>query len=124
MILVDSSVWIDHFRAADNYLKGHLESQQVVCHPFVIGELACGRIAHRSVVLAELARLPQCKVSSHAEAMRLIEEQSIAGAGLGWVDIHLLASALISPQTLLWTRDKRLADVAKRLLIAYDPSLH
>ena len=117
MILVDSSVWIDHFRTIDPRLVASLEAGLVVCHPFVIGELACGRLGRRTQVLAELALLRAAPVASHAEALGFLERHGLQGRGVGWVDAHLLASAALASGTL-WTHDKRLAAIAVELDLA------
>jgi predicted nucleic acid-binding protein len=114
VILVDTSVWADHFRVGDRRLSELLEQQQVLTHPFVIGELACGRLRHRSRVLADLERLPMAPLADHREVLALIERRSLAGTGIGWVDAHLLASALIA-RAFLWTKDRTLERQARRL---------
>ncbi len=117
MILVDTSVWVDHFRAGNRRLGALLEEQQVLGHPFVVGELACGRLRHRARVLGDLERLPMAPVATHAEVLALIERRSLAGSGIGWVDAHLLASALIA-RAFLWTLDRTLERQARRLGIS------
>ena len=114
MILVDSSVWIDHFRSSSRELSAFLHDMQVVCHPFVIGELACGYLPNREVVFRLMGRLPLAEVASEGEARELVERHGLAGSGLGWVDVHLLASARLS-RVSLWTRDKALQRAAARL---------
>ena len=111
MILVDTSVWIDHLRRGNADLAAALDHDLVVCHPFVIGELACGNLANRTGVLALLAKLPAVPVATDAEVLLLIERRQLMGRGLGYVDAHLLASAAIGAVTL-WTLDQRLAQVA------------
>lgn len=114
MILVDTSVWIDHFRTADRRLAARLEDGQVCCHPFVIGELACGNLRRRAEVLSLLADLPRLPALATEDVMSFIEDHRLMGKGLGWVDMHVLAAAVTSRQTL-WTKDRRLADAAQRL---------
>ena len=114
MVLVDTSVWIDHLRRRSERLAGLLEEGHVVCHPFVVGELACGHLARRAEMLALLQRLPTLGLVSHDEALRFVDAQHLAGSGLGWVDVHLLAAARIAGARL-WTADRRLAKVADTL---------
>jgi len=111
VILADTSVWIDHLRNGNRALVRHLDAGEVVCHPFVIGELACGRLSPRGAILGLLERLPAVPVASHDEAMTFVEAHRLDGRGLGWVDVHLLASALLGGARL-WTLDRRLADAA------------
>jgi predicted nucleic acid-binding protein len=118
MILVDTSVWIDHLRHGDSSLKELLAQAQAMCHPMVVGELACGNLTSRSMVLALLADLPSATVASEAEVLGFIQAQSLFGLGIGYVDVHLCASAKLHG-VQLWTRDKRLQAVAVRLGLAY-----
>ena len=120
MILVDTSVWVDHLRQGIPLLGDLLATGQVATHPFVIGELACGNLANRREILTLLASLPSVKVASHAEALHLIETHRLQGSGLGWIDVHLLSAALLS-QVGLWTRDRRLQAARKALAIAEKP---
>jgi predicted nucleic acid-binding protein len=120
MILVDTSVWIDHFHKRVETLAALLEEQQVLLHPWVLGELACGTLTHRTEVLSLLGDLPAAFVASDAEAMALIENHKLMGRGLGWIDMNLIASTLIAEGGSLWTRDKRLRQVASNLGVAYD----
>lgn len=119
MVLVDTSVWIKHFREGSSQLVQCLEQGVVVCHPFVVGELACGNLKNRREVLASLARLPGAEVATQAEVLTLIERHKLMGGGLGLVDIHLLASALLS-SIPLWTLDKRLQQAAEELGICFE----
>jgi len=116
MILVDTSVWIDHLRKGDSELASLLNEGVVLCHPFVIGELACGNLKNRDEILSLLAALPAPLVASHEEGLRLVADRKLAGKGLGWIDVHLLASALLSKCTL-WTKDKALGTAAGSLKI-------
>jgi predicted nucleic acid-binding protein len=118
VILVDTSVWIDHFRTADELLADLLSSKAVLTHPFVIGELALGNLRHRNEILMDLEDLPQVVVAEDAEVMRLIDAESLFGLGIGYVDAHLVAATRLTPDASLWTRDRRLAAVAERLSIA------
>jgi hypothetical protein len=115
--LVDTSVWVDHLRAGDPLLVDLLLEQQVLCHPFVVGELACGALRRRAEVLGLLGRLPQAEALPGEEVLTFVERHVLMGQGLGWVDVHLLASAYASGH-VLWTRDKRLAAAAERLGVA------
>ena len=111
MTLVDTSVWVAHFRAANARLAELLSSGQVLCHPFVIGELACGNLRNRQEILVLLAALPRASVAEHDEIMTLLESSRLYGRGLGWVDLHLLTSALLS-RCVLWTLDRPLQRAA------------
>ena len=115
MILVDTSVWVDHLRSGDAALAGALEAGDVCTHAFVIGELACGRLRNRAEVLGLLERLPRVSSATDGEVLELIEARGLMGRGLGWVDAHLLAAVLLAPGTRLWSRDRRLGEVAAEL---------
>lgn len=115
MILVDTSVWIDHLRKTDPRLVRILGEGLVSTHPMVYGELALGSIAGRLEFLELLERLPAAVHAEDEEVMRLIESENLHGRGLGFVDAHLLAGCLLTPGTLLWSRDRRLAGVADSL---------
>ena len=115
MILVDTSIWIDHFRAAEPQLVALLTRNGALCHPFVIGEIALGGIANRAQVLRLLANLPVAATATHDEAMAFIDTHKLANSGLGLIDTHLLAAAALTPGALLWSRDKTLRAVAARL---------
>jgi hypothetical protein len=117
VILVDTSVWINHLRAADRQLAGLLLEEQVLCHPFVVGELACGALKRRGEILALLRSLPHAPVVDYEEVLLFLEAHALMGSGLGWVDVHLLASAYVAGERL-WTRDHRLAQAARRLGVA------
>ena len=119
MILVDTSVWIDHLRAGVPRLVGALEAGSVCIHPFVIGELACGNMRNRRTVLELLSELPTVPVATDAEVLGFIERRSLMGRGIGYFDAHLLASATLSVTARLWTRDKRLAAVAAELDLSF-----
>ncbi len=117
MILVDTSVWIAHFRSGQPRLAKLLEEGAVLTHEFVTGELACGNLRRRVEVLQYLDRLVPVPVASNAEARRLLEARKLMGHGLGWIDVHLLASCLLA-KSRLWTLDKGLAHAATRLEVA------
>jgi predicted nucleic acid-binding protein len=118
MILVDTSVWIDHFHQSDEDLKELLLSNQVCIHPFILGELSCGNITNRKEVLSLLRTLRSIDLVLDEEVFILIEERKLFGKGLGFIDIHLLASALIH-HVPIWTRDKSLKLVAGQLGTSY-----
>ena len=120
-MLVDTSVWIEHFRRAHPVLVAALERGDAECHDFVLGELACGMLPRRDEVLALLARLPRVAPVAHVEAMTLVSERRLWGRGLGWVDVNLLAAALIAGARV-WTLDRRLRDVARDLDVAWEPA--
>jgi len=113
-MLVDTSVWVDHLRRGNTILVNLLEHEQVWTHSFVVGELACGNLAHRAAFLDLIAALPHVPVAAHEEALALLESNRLMGRGLGWIDMHLLASAKLAKLPFL-TLDKRLAAVAAKL---------
>ena len=115
-MLVDTSVWIDHFRRRNARLAELLEATQVWTHPFVIGELTCGNLSRRAEVLGLLEVLPAVQLANHDEVLAFIAVQRLHGRGLGWVDVHLLASARLAGLPL-WTLDRRLASAATDLLL-------
>jgi predicted nucleic acid-binding protein len=121
MLLVDTSVWSDHLRHHDAALARLLEAGEVLVHPFVIGEIACGLFPRRAQMLALLNHLPGAPLLAQPEVLGFIERHALAGRGIGFVDIHLLASALVAGARV-WTRDKRLADVATGIGIAAHPA--
>lgn len=121
MILVDSSVWIDHLRAGDTGLSATLEAGLVLTHPFVVGELACGNINNRDEILSWLQNLSSAPVATHVEVLAFIEARSLMGRGIGYVDAHLLASAVLADGGRLWTQDRRLRLLAEELGLAYEP---
>lgn len=115
MTLVDTSVWIDHLRHGDAELAALLDDGMVLVHPFVIGEIACGTLGQRQVVLGHLRHLPEAPLATEEEVHHLLERHRLAGRGLGWVDAHLLASARLAAVPLI-TRDRALRDVAQAVL--------
>ena len=117
-MLVDTSIWIDHLRSASPSLMRELEEGVVRCHPFVIGELACGNLRRREEILSLLEALPSVEAATHEEVLSLVDARRLMGRGLGWVDVHLLASALLSGVPL-WTGDRRLAEAARELGAGY-----
>jgi predicted nucleic acid-binding protein len=122
MILADTSVWIDHMRGRRSRFSAALENDLVLVHPFVIGELACGNLRDRNEVLALLQDLPLAVTATDAEVLAFIERRKLMGRGLGYIDVHLLASAALSGTARLWTHDRRLAAVAVQLGLAHDES--
>jgi predicted nucleic acid-binding protein len=115
MILVDTSVWVDHFRRSDPVLVGLLTNGQVLGHPAVIGELGLGSLANRGEVIHLMSNLPSAVQATHDEVMTFVEDHHLFGAGIGYVDAHLLASTALSGNAALWTRDKRLRSASQRL---------
>jgi predicted nucleic acid-binding protein len=118
MILVDTSIWIDHLHHTDSGLVAVLENAEVCVHPMIIGELALGSLRDRAVALSLLDDLPEAVVATHAEVRELVESEALFGVDLSLVDAHLLAAARLSASTTLWTRDRRLASVARGLGLA------
>jgi hypothetical protein len=114
MILADTSVWIDHFRRGNRAFAGFLAAGVILAHPFVSGELACGNLKNRATILSDLEALPAAHVATHAETLHLVNSRRLFGRGLGWIDAHLLASALIS-NCRLWTLDGWLRMAAEEL---------
>ena len=118
MILVDTCVWVKHLRSGSKRLEGLLENTEVITHTFIVGELACGNLKKRKEILNYFSYLPRATSASDKEVFQLIEKRKLSGQGIGWVDAHLLASALIS-NCLIWTVDKRLSNVANKLEINF-----
>lgn len=118
MVLVDTSVWVDHLRSGNSGLKKLLHEGRVVCHPFIVGELACGNLSNRSEILSLLQALPLATHAEHEEVMRFIENYSLMGKGLGYIDMHLIASALLT-KSPLWTLDRQLKVVSSELGLEY-----
>lgn len=114
MVLVDTSVWIEHFRHGNIGLDSPLQEGQVVCHPFIVGELACGNIRNRFKILSLLDTLPLAHHAEHEEVMHVIDKYQLMGKGLGYIDVHLIASAMLT-NIPLWTFDKRLNSVSTKL---------
>ncbi|OWJ68552.1 type II toxin-antitoxin system VapC family toxin [Inquilinus limosus] len=120
MILLDTSVWVDHLRAGDEGVAALLDSGRVLSHPFVIGELALGHLRQRKTIIPALQNLPQASIATDAEVLLFIERNALAGLGIGYVDVHLLAATRLTAGSALWTRDKRLAGIAERLSLGWD----
>ncbi|WP_269504726.1 type II toxin-antitoxin system VapC family toxin [Burkholderia sp. IMCC1007] len=122
MILVDTSVWIDHLRAGDATLTTLLEAERVLIHPFIIGELALGSMRNRHTVLDALRDLPTAAPANDDEVQRMIDVVPLHGLGIGYVDAHLLASVRLTAGSKLWTRDRRLLAAAERLQLVAHPA--
>jgi predicted nucleic acid-binding protein len=118
VILVDTSVWIDHLRTSNDRMQSLLFNKEVLIHPFIIGELAVGNLHPRDELLALLKALPATAVAGDDEVLELIEQHRLFGRGIGYVDAHLLAAARLARGTLLWARDRRLHDAANELGLA------
>ncbi|MGH7118762.1 MAG: type II toxin-antitoxin system VapC family toxin [Acetobacteraceae bacterium] len=118
MILVDTSVWVDHLRAGDTVLAALLDAGLVLTHPFVVGELALGTLRRRETVLDALSDLPHASIATDGEVLHFIEYNALFGRGIGYVDVHLLAAARLTAGAELWTNDKRLHGVANQLGLA------
>lgn len=119
MILVDSSVWIDHLRTGEPTLVELLNSNNVLAHPFVVGELACGNLKNRKMLLSLLQDLPTIQVATDDEVLFFVERHNLMGKGIGYVDAHLLAAVMLEGTARLWTRDKRLGSVAETMKLAF-----
>jgi len=121
MVLVDTSIWVSHLREGGDRLAPLLEEGIVCCHPFVIGELACGNLKNRMEILSLLRALPLAEVVDHEEILAFIDNKQLMGKGLAYVDVHLLGSAVLSGISL-WTADRRLAESATALGVCYGSS--
>jgi hypothetical protein len=121
MILVDTSVWVDHLRSDNKVLAGLLDVGAILAHPFVVGELALGNLRRRAVVLGALSDLPQAIVATDAEVLAFIDRHGLFGCGIGYVDAHLLAAVRLTTGSELWTADKRLHGTAHRMGVAFQP---
>ena len=122
MILVDTSIWVDHLRKGDGELADLLESGMVLTHPFILGELALGNLRQRQTVLGDLSNLPAAMAATDAEALAFIDRYKLFGQGIGYVDAHLLAATQLTPDATLWTRDQRLHRIATALGLARKPA--
>ncbi len=114
MVLVDSSVWVSHLRVGNSDLEILLNDGRVVCHPFIIGELACGNLKNRTEILSLLQSLPAAKQAEYEEVLQFIESNRLMGRGIGYVDAHLLASAVLTA-IRFWTMDRKLQRVSSKL---------
>jgi len=122
VILVDTSIWIDHLRSGNAALVRLLDNSAVLAHPWVTGELALGNLSHRDEVIWLLSGLPQAALADNHEVLRLIDQEGLYGAGIGYVDAQLLAATRLTPDAKLWTRDKRLSTVTARLGLDHSES--
>jgi len=122
MILVDTSVWVDHLRKQDPLVQSLLQEGRVICHLMVIGEIAVGSFRQRDLILKSLRSLPLAIAASHSEVLQFISRHSLHGTGIGYIDAHLLASVRLTPWATLWTRDKRLQAISEGLDLAFSPS--
>ncbi|QDQ27494.1 VapC toxin family PIN domain ribonuclease [Chitinimonas arctica] len=123
-VLVDTSVWVDHFRLRNDILANLLELDLVMAHPLIVGEVACGTPPNRTQVVSDLAGLQQTHLASIREVVDFIERERLFGLGCGLVDMMLLASTLMTPGVKLWTLDKRLKALAERFGVMHRPTLH
>jgi len=119
VILVDTSVWVDHLRTSDSQLSAKLEAADVVMHPMVLGELACGNLKDRQTLLALWRNLPQLSTPDNAEVLFFLERNRLWGRGIGYIDVHLLSAVSLNAEARLWTRDKRLRETAEQLGLAF-----
>ena len=117
MVLVDTSVWVTHLRKGTPGLETLLNKGEVLCHPFIIGELACGTLKNRTEILSLLQALPKSIQAGHEEAMQFLENYRLMGRGLGYIDIHLLASALLT-NVPVWTLDRQLSEISSKIGLA------
>lgn len=118
MVLVDTSVWVDHLRQGDKVLVDLLMLGQVCMHPMIIGELACGNLHKRDQLIALWQGLPSITEASHSEALYCLAQNDLSGKGIGFVELHLISATLLTPSTLIWTRDRRLKAAAQALNIS------
>jgi predicted nucleic acid-binding protein len=124
MILLDTSVWIDHLRHGDAQVAAILQSGLALTHPFVIGELACGNLKSQAEILGLLAALPQVQQAQEQEVLFYIERHKLMGHGIGYIDAHLLAATALTDSARIWTRDKRLGALAHELKLAHVQPAH
>ena len=123
MILVDTSVWVDHLRDSNPELVERLSARDILVHPFVVGELACGTLPNRSV-LQRLSELPQIVQAIHDEVLSIVESHSLMGRGIGYIDAHLIASVIRGGSASLWTGDRRLAQIAEELEVVFSERIN
>jgi predicted nucleic acid-binding protein len=115
VILADTSVWVDHFRTGVDELRKALLNRQIVMHPFIVAELALGSLPRRKTTIQYLEQLPSLRVAHIDEVRQMVEARTLYSRGIGLIDAHLIAAVYINPSTQLWTRDKRLSDIARAL---------
>ena len=123
-VLVDSSVWVDHFKQRNEHLVALLEADSVVCHPYIVAEVACGTPPGRKAIISLLSELEPSLLASQEELLALLDARQLYGRGCGFVDLSLLASALLSETTRIWTLDKRFEQLATEANRAFSPLLH
>ena len=123
-VLVDSSVWVGHFKQRNEHLVTLLEADLVVCHPFIVAEVACGTPPSRQAIISLLSELEHALMASHDELLTLLDARQLYGRGCGFVDLSLLASALLSEGTQIWTLDKKFEQLAIEVNRAFSPKLH
>jgi predicted nucleic acid-binding protein len=124
MVLIDTSIWIDHLRLNEPEVTDLLLQRRLLMHPYIIGEIALGTLRNRSAILGMLAELPTSRLASPAEVLRLVDQNKLFGLGIGYVDAHLLASLRLTARSRLWTRDKRLHAAAMKLGLARPSAMH
>ncbi len=124
LVLVDTSVWVQHLRSGDSALVQLLQADKVLMHDMIVGELACGSLKNRADTLQTLQSLRSIRAADHAEVMAMLDQHQLFSAGIGYVDIHLLTAAQLSPHACLYTLDKRLHALAQRLNLAFDVTVH
>jgi predicted nucleic acid-binding protein len=122
LILADTAIWVDHLHHGDDRMAALLDAGYVVMHPYIIGEIALGNLRNRAGILDRLRLLPMTTAATDEEVLGFIERHRLFGAGVGYVDVHLLASTLLTAGARLWTRDRRLKEAAERLDIAAEPA--
>ena len=123
-VLVDSSVWVGHFKQRNDHFVTLLEADLVVCHPFIVAEVACGTPPSRQAIISLLSELEHALMASHDELLTLLDARQLYGRGCGFVDLSLLASALLSEGTQIWTLDKKFEQLAIEVNRAFSPKLH
>lgn len=123
-VLVDSSVGVGHFKLSNEHLVALLEADAVVCHPYIVAEVACGTPPSRQAIVGMLAELERAPAATQDELLALLDSRQLHGRGCGFVDMRLLASALVSEKTLIWTLDKRFERLAIKANRAFSPKLH
>ena len=119
MVIVDTSVWVSHLREGNTKLERLLNDGDVICHSFIVGELACGTLDNRSEILSLLQALPMATQAEHEEVMQFIESNKLMGRGLGYIDVHLIASAVLTGVPI-WTLDKKLDEVSSKLCLGFN----
>lgn len=123
-VLVDSSVWVGHFKQRNEHLVALLEADSIVCHPHIVAEMACGTPPSRKAIISLLSELENAPMATQDELLALLDARKLYGRGCGFVDLSLLASALVSERTLIWTLDKRFEQLAIEVNRAFSPKLH